>query len=239
MTPGVIYTRIPETDRNLVKAAAEIGVADLQEALGPVTGRKCLMGPSMRPLSVSWRIAGPAVTALDYPGDNLMMHQALYLATAGQVLVVSNGGSSQGALWGELTGIQAQRKGVAGLVAHGAVRDTGALLTMNFPVWSTAIHASHSEKRGPGAVNVPIVVDGVTVHPGDIIVADADGVIAISPNDLPKALEGAEQRRAKETEMKRRLAAGETLYKMLNIARAINACGLSTRETTWQNDADR
>lgn len=235
----LIYTRVPESDPTLVAAAAEAGVADLHEALGAVAGRMLLMDPRMRPLDMKMRVAGPAVTAFNYPGDNLMMHQALYLAGKGQVLVMANGGGHQGALWGELAGHYAQHKGIAGLVADAAVRDSAQLVEIGFPVWSSAIHASHPEKRGPGAVNVPIVCGGVIVNPGDVIVADADGVLVIPPEHLALAVKGAAERKAKEDGVRAKLAAGATLYEILNIAKAIEASGAEVRDVTWAQDQAR
>lgn len=236
MITPIIYTKIPPSDPALVAQAAKIGVADLHEALGAVTGRMLLMGTRLRPLDPSKRIAGPAVTAFNWPGDNLMMHQALYLAKAGQVLVMSNGGGVQGALWGELAAIHARDKGVAGLIADGAVRDCDALLAMGFPVWSSAIHASHPDKRGAGAVNVPIVIDGVIVNPGDVIVADGDGVLVIPPEHLAHAVKGALERGKKEEEIKRKLASGASLYELMNLGEAVAATGAEIRDTTWQQD---
>jgi len=232
----VIYTKIPASDPTLLAAAAEAGVADLHEALGAVTGRMLLMDPRMRPLHPSMKVAGPAVTAFNYPGDNLMMHQALYLAERGQVLVMANGGGHQGALWGELAGHYAQHKGIAGLVADAAVRDSAQLVEIGFPTWSSAVHASHPEKRGPGAVNVPVVVGGVIVNPGDIVVGDADGVLVIPPEYLAHAVAGAQERKAKEDGVRAKLATGATLYEVLGIAKAIAASGAEIRETSWQQD---
>jgi len=239
MITPVIYTKVPASDPALVAEAAAAGVADLHEALGAVAGRMLLMDPRMRPLDLGMRTAGPAVTAFNYPGDNLMMHQALYLAQPGQVLVMANGGGHQGALWGELAGHYAQHKGLAGLVADAAVRDCAQLVELGFPVWSSAIHASHPEKRGPGAVNVPLVAGGVIVNPGDIVVGDADGVLVIPPEHLRHAVEGARERRAKEAGVREKLAAGATLYDILGIAKAIAATGAEVRETTWQQDRAR
>jgi len=236
MISPVIYTKIPESDPGLVAAAAEAGVADLHEALGPIAGMAQLMGPRMRPLDPRWRIAGPAVTAVMFPGDNLMMHKALDLAEAGQVRVITNGGGLHGAVWGELAAVVAQRKGVAGLVADASVRDTEALLAMGFPVWSTSIHASHGEKRGPGAINAPVVIDGVVVNPGDIIVADADGVLAVPRLALADAVKGAQQRRAREAGMKEKLAAGASLLKLLGLDKVLAATGIAVRDTTWEED---
>lgn len=228
-----IYTQIAEADPALMKEAAEIGVADLHEGLGAVLGRTLLVSAAMRPLNPAQKIAGPAVTAYNYPGDNLATHQALYVAKRGNVLVMTNGGEIQGAQFGELTGLQAVGKGLTGLVCHGSVRDTQSLIEMGFPVWSTAIHPSHPEKRGPASVNVPIVIDGVTVNPGDIVVADADGVIVIPPALLATAMENARKRRDREVEVRGRLAKGETLYDMFEIGKAVTASGAEIFESTW------
>ncbi|HTJ63837.1 MAG TPA: 4-carboxy-4-hydroxy-2-oxoadipate aldolase/oxaloacetate decarboxylase [Alphaproteobacteria bacterium] len=236
MIPPVVYTKIPETDPALVAAAAEMGVADLHEALGAVEGRALLMSPRMRPLDPTLKMAGAAVTVFNYPGDNLMMHQALYLAGKGHVLVMTNGGAATSAQWGELAGVEAQTKGLAGLVVDGAVRDTQALIAMRFPVWATAIHASHPEKRGPGAVNIPVVVDGVLVHPGDIVVADGDGVLVIPPAYLRHAVDGARRRQDKEADMRRRILAGEHLHDLLGLQKAMDASGVEIRQTSWAED---
>jgi 4-hydroxy-4-methyl-2-oxoglutarate aldolase len=237
--PPVVYTKVPQTDPALVAAAAELGVADLHEALGAVEGRALLMSPRMRPLDPTLKMAGAAVTVFNYPGDNLMMHQALYLAGKGHVLVMTNGGTAISAQWGELAGVEAQTKGLAGLVVDGAVRDTQALIAMRFPVWSTAIHASHPEKRGPGAVNIPIVVDGVTVHPGDIVVADGDGVLVIPPIYLKHAIDGARRRQDKEADMRRRILAGEHLHDLLGLKGAMGSSGVEIRDTSWAKDQAR
>lgn len=239
MTQPVIYTRIPASDPALIAAARECGVSDLHEALGPVAGRMVLMSPRMRPLNPGVRIAGPAVTAYNYPGDNLMIHKALHLVEAGQVLVFTNGGGTQGALWGEMAATYARRKGVGGVIVDGSIRDTDALSEMRFPVWSTAVSPSHPEKRAPGAVNVPIVCDGVLVNPGDIVVADGDGVLVIPRQDLRMAVEGAQARMAKEAELRKRLETGVSLFELLNMQPALDATGIEVRDTTWQEDEAR
>lgn len=231
---SVIYNRIPAADAAFIERASAFGVADLHEALGPVRGRMCLMSPAMRPIAAGQHVCGQAVTAYNYPGDNLMIHAALDLAQAGQVLVFTNGGSSQGALWGDVACGFAKKKGVAGVVAHGAVRDTDALRALEFPVWATAISPEHPEKRGPGAVNVPIVVDGVLVEPGDIIAADADGVLVIPRAELARAVEGAEARARAETTIRERIAAGELPLDILGLRAAIKAAGIERHDRTWQ-----
>ncbi|MFM9845711.1 MAG: 4-carboxy-4-hydroxy-2-oxoadipate aldolase/oxaloacetate decarboxylase [Hyphomicrobiaceae bacterium] len=230
----IICTRIPLPEPDLVAEAANYAIADLHEALGAVQGRMALMSPRMRPLLEGRRISGAAVTSYNFPGDNLMIHVALNVAQRGQVLVLTNGGGSQGALWGDVACTFAAQKGIAGVVADGPVRDVDALRKMNFPVWATAISPSHPEKRGPGSVNVPVVVDGVLVEPGDVIVADGDGVLVIPRTRIAATVEGARQRAAKEVAIRQRIKAGESLFEILNMDAAAKASGIEQIDATWE-----
>ncbi len=232
---SVIYRQIPEPDAALVAEAARYAIADLHEALGPVGGRQCLMSPRMRPIQDGRRISGAAVTSYNFPGDNLMIHVALNVAKRGHILVLTNGGGSQGALWGDVACTFAAKKGLAGVVAAGAVRDVDAVRELGFPVWATAISPEHPEKRGPGSVNVPIVVDGVLVEPGDVIVADDDGVLVIPQAHLARAIDGARARADKETAIRERIRAGESLYEILNMAGNVKAAGIEEIDGTWRD----
>lgn len=232
---SVIYSDIPRPDSWLIARAAEFGVADLHGALGTVAGRMCLMSPSMRPIAPGQRLCGPAITAWNYPGDNLAIHAALNTARAGDVLVFTNGGGHQGSLWGDVACGFAVKKGVAGAVVHGAVRDTDAVRDLGFPVWSTHISVEQPDKRGPAAVNVPIVVDGVLVEPGDVIAADADGVVVIPRALLPKTIEGAEARAANEVNVRARIAAGELPLDILGLRAVIENAGIEQITGTWED----
>jgi len=229
----IICTRIPLPDPALVAEAAKYALADLHESLGAVQGRMALMSSRMRPLLQGRRISGAAVTSYNFPGDNLMIHLALNVAARGQILVLANGGGTQGALWGDVACTFAAQKGVAGVVADGPVRDIDALREMDFPVWATSISPSHPEKRGPGSVNVPIVVDGVLVEPGDVIVADGDGVLAIPQAHLARTLEGARQRAEREVAIRKRIKAGESLFQILNMQAAVEGAGIRQVDATW------
>ena len=229
----IICTRIPLPDPALVEEAAKYALADLHESLGAVQGRMALMSSRMRPLLQGRRISGAAVTSYNFPGDNLMIHVALNVAERGQILVLANGGGTQGALWGDVACTFAAHKGIAGVVADGPVRDIDALREMDFPVWATSISPSHSEKRGPGSVNVPIVVDGVLVEPGDVIVADGDGVLAIPQAHLARTLEGARQRAEREVAIRKRIKAGESLFQILNMQAAVEGAGIRQVDATW------
>lgn len=233
----VIYTKVPEADPALVAEAARYALADLHEALGPVAGRMALMGPRMRPLQQGRRISGQAVTSYNFPGDNLMIHVALNVARKDQVLVLTNGGGHQGALWGDVACTFAVKKGVAAVVAAGAVRDVEAVRALGFPVWATAISPEHPEKRGPGAVNVPVVVDGVLVEPGDVIVADDDGVLCIPLAELNRTLDGARARADREAGIRDRINAGESLFEILGMAKAVEAAGIPVHDTAWPGAA--
>lgn len=235
---SVIYTRIPLPDPILVKEAKKYGVADLHESLGPVNGRMALMSPRMRSLSQGSRICGAAVTGYNYPGDNLMVHVGLRVTERGQILVLTNGGGHQGALCGDITCAYAQKKGVEGIVADGPVRDIDTLRELQFPVWSTFVSPSHPEKRGPGSVNVPVVVDGVLVEPGDVIVADGDGVLVIPREKLKVTIERARIRSEKEVAIRKRIKAGESLFEILKMRDTVVAAGIPERDMTWEQDAE-
>jgi 4-hydroxy-4-methyl-2-oxoglutarate aldolase len=229
----IICRRIPQPDPGLVAEAAKYAIADLHESLGAVQGRMALMSSRMCPLLDGRRISGAAVTSHNFPGDNLMIHVALNVAQRGQILVLANGGGTQGALWGDVACTFAAKKGIAGVIADGPVRDVEALRRMSFPVWSTSVSPSHPEKRGPGSVNVPIVADGVLVEPGDVIVADDDGVLVIPQAHLARAVEGARARAAKEVAIRARIEAGESLFEILNMEAAVRAAGIEQVDKTW------
>lgn len=232
----VVYNKIPRPDPALLARAAEFGVADLHGALGLVAGRMCLMSPAMAPIAPGQKVCGPVVTAWNFPGDNLAIHAALYTAEPGDVLVLTNGGGHQGALWGDVACGYARKKGVAGTVVHGACRDLDAIRQLGYPVWSTAVSVEHPKKRGPAAVNVPVVVDGVLVEPGDVIVGDSDGVLVIPRALLSLAVKNAEARAAREAEFRRRTEQGEALFDILGMREVVEGLGIEIKDCTWEED---
>lgn len=229
----VAYTQIPRIDKELLKRAAAISVADLHEGLGAVAGRQCLMQPQMRPMHPGRPICAQAITCYSYPGDNLMLHIAAKLAQPGDALVITNGGTPHGAMWGDVMTFFCQQKGIVGAVIDGPARDTDRIAETGFPVYSTSISVSHPEKRGPGAVNVPIVVAGVNVNPGDVIVADSDGVMAIPPHLLEAGIANAEVRIAKEDAIRKRIASGEALFDIMGLAKDVEAAGVHEIKGKW------
>ena len=232
---SVVYKKIPRIDAGLIERAKRINVADLHEALGPVAGRQCLMRPEMRAIFPDARVCGQAITSFNFPGDNLMLHAAFRVAEAGDVLVLSNGGSPQGALWGEIASYYSRIRKLGGAVIDGAARDTVQITEMGFPVFASYVSVSYPGKRGPGAVNVPITVCGVTVNPGDLVVGDADGVIAIAPAQVETAVSNAEARMEKESDIKRKLDDGKTLYEVAGMKALFEAAGIVEVDGTWRD----
>ncbi|HEY8450203.1 MAG TPA: 4-carboxy-4-hydroxy-2-oxoadipate aldolase/oxaloacetate decarboxylase [Bacillota bacterium] len=230
---NVVYTKIRRPRRDQVERARAAGVAMLHEAMGIVSGRLGLMSPRMRPLNPGLRIAGPAITAYNHPGSGLMVHVANHLAQPGDVLVLCSGGSDRVAQWGDMATTQAQERGVAGVVIDGAVRDSDELIERRFPVWSTSVSAAHPERNVAGAVNVPVVCDGVLVRPGDLVVADTDGVLVVPFEDIDAVLAAAEERARKEEAIVDGVRSGRTMYEILGLEAVLDQLGTRRIDAVW------
>jgi 4-hydroxy-4-methyl-2-oxoglutarate aldolase len=203
---SVVYTKVNRVERALCEKALQVSVSDLHEALGGARAHSQTMSHRMRPLLAGVRIAGPAVTACCPPGDNLMMHRALFLSEPGDVLVVQC--PESGAQWGDMAAFYAKQKGLGGIVVDGYIRDTDDLLELRSPVWATKIGASTPAKAGHGIVNAPIVCDGVRVEPGDLVVADGDGVVVIPRKEAAAVVDTALQRKLREDAVRQQIVAG-------------------------------
>lgn len=191
---NVIVTDPPRTAIADLDRLAEYGTATVHEAYG----RTGLVGASLAPLQQGARIAGSAVTVLSWPGDNLMIHAAVEQCQAGDILVVATNSPSLDGSFGELFATQLQHRGVRGLITTGGVRDAVDLRAMGFHVWSAAVNAQGTVKATPGAVNVPVIVGGVTVNPGDAVIADDDGVMIVPRLDVADAIASSQSRTEKE-----------------------------------------
>jgi 4-hydroxy-4-methyl-2-oxoglutarate aldolase len=200
-----IVRNIPRPDVEAVKLLGELGVATIHEA----QGRTGAMQPYMRPIYLSARVSGAAVTVSCHPGDNLMVHAAVEVCKPGDVLVVVTHSESTDGMFGDLLGTSCQAHGVLGLIIDAGVRDTAELTAMNFPVWAKAISPQGTVKASPGSVNVPVVCAGMLVNPGDVIVGDADGVVVVPRATAAAAAKAGQQRIAKEEKTRERLAKGE------------------------------
>jgi len=206
-----VFLRVNRVDAGLCRQALEVTVSDLHEAAS-ARGRGGLMSSRMRQMQKGGRIAGPAVTAFCAPGDNLMMHRALYLAQPGDVLVVVCDAETSGAQWGDMATRYAMRKGLAGVVVQGCVRDTDTVEALGCKVWATHVLSIHPDKKGHGFVNTPVVCDGVTVNPGDLVMADGDGVICVPRAEAEATVQAALARMRKEEEMAKAIERGEAVW---------------------------
>jgi 4-hydroxy-4-methyl-2-oxoglutarate aldolase len=190
----VVVTDPPRADVEDAEALGKYGVATVHEALGRVG----YLGPELRPAWPGARTGGTAVTAVCWPGDNLMIHVAVEQCRPGDVLVVTTNSPSTDGLFGELFATALAHRGVRGVVLGCGVRDVAELREMGFPVWSRAVSAQGSVKATPGAVNVPVSLGGQVVHPGDVVLGDDDGVMVVPRGDVARALSGAAARVEKE-----------------------------------------
>ncbi|WP_327654101.1 4-carboxy-4-hydroxy-2-oxoadipate aldolase/oxaloacetate decarboxylase [Streptomyces sp. NBC_00483] len=192
--PGVIVTNPPKAEPKDVEALAGYGVATVHEAMG----RTGLLGHHLRPNQQDTRIAGTAVTVLSWPGDNLMIHAAVEQCGEGDILVVTTTSPSTDGMFGELFATALQKRGVRGIVTNAGIRDTSELREMGFHAWSAAVSAQGTVKATGGSVNVPVVIGGETVRPGDVIVADDDGVVVVPRERAAEAAEKSQAREEKE-----------------------------------------
>jgi 4-hydroxy-4-methyl-2-oxoglutarate aldolase len=201
----VVIKNIERADARIVDELGAAGTATVHEAIG----RRGYLGPGIRPIQRDVRIGGSAVTVLSHPGDNLMIHAAVECCRPGDVLVVAVTAPSTHGAFGDLLASSLMAHGVRGLVIDAAVRDTMDLRAMGFPVWTRHVSCQGTVKNTPGSVNVPVVIGGVAIRPGDVVCGDDDGVVVVPRDEAAWALERTDERLAKEAGVRDRLEAGE------------------------------
>lgn len=200
-----VVKNINRPEQQWIEQFKKLDVSTVYEA----QGRKGLMSHELKPVIQGASICGPAVTAVCYAGDNLMIHAAIEVCQPGDVLVITTIGESVSGMIGELIVTALQKRGVQGVVIDAGIRDAAQIRALDFPVWSKAIHPEGTTKSRGGWVNAPAVCGGTIVNPGDLVMADDDGVVVVKNEDVQFAIEASTQRMKKEKVTRAKIANGE------------------------------
>ncbi|HEY5310117.1 MAG TPA: 4-carboxy-4-hydroxy-2-oxoadipate aldolase/oxaloacetate decarboxylase [Casimicrobiaceae bacterium] len=219
---GVVKRNVVRADSAAVAKLARFGVATVHEAMGRVG----LMKTCMRPIYAGAHLCGTAVTVLLQPGDNWMMHVAAEQLCEGDVVVAACTTDNDDGFFGDLLATSFRARGAVGLVIDGGVRDVKDLTAMRFPVFSKAISAKGTVKATLGSVNIPVICAGALVHPGDVVIADDDGVVVVPAGIAQQAADAAEAREANEAGKRKQLAAGVLGLDMYKMREPLELAGL-------------
>jgi 4-hydroxy-4-methyl-2-oxoglutarate aldolase len=217
-----VIKEISRPAQNRVQELADFETATVHEAYGGKGALSC----DIKPVDPSGRVCGPAVTVSGRPGDNLILHKAIYVAEPGDVLVATVGGYTEAGPWGEIMTVAAQARKIAGLIIDGSVRDSSAIRRLAFPVFSRAISIKGTTKETLGLINHPIHMGGIPIRPGDIVLGDADGVVVVAAADLTWVLEKCRQRRDKEEKAMEEIRRGRSTLELYGFDKVLNAKGL-------------
>ena len=205
MTGFEIHARQRAVSKELVEKFRQVPVANVSDCMSRMTAG----GARLRPMHDGTPLAGPALTVRTRPGDNLLVHKALSLAQPGDVIVVDAGGDLTNAIIGEIMTTYAESRGIAGIIINGAIRDCGTIRRSAFPVYAAGVTHRGPYKDGPGSINQAVTVGGMLVHPGDVVVGDTDGVIAVRPDEALAVAKLAHEKVAHERQTIADILAGK------------------------------
>jgi 4-hydroxy-4-methyl-2-oxoglutarate aldolase len=226
---GVVVRQVARAAAEIVAELGSAGVATVHEA-----GAQGLLDPGLRPIQEGARIGGSAVTVSCAPGDNIMVHAAVETIEPGDVLVVATASRADNGMFGELLATSVMIRGCAGVVVDGGVRDVSDLRRMGLPVWARVVHAAGTVKATPGSVNLPVTCGGVAVGPGDVVVADDDGVAIVGREQVDAVLAAVRARLAREDETRARLASGELGVDLYGFRQKLEDMGVRWIDTPEQ-----
>jgi len=207
----------------LVNRYSDLSSATIHEA----SGGKGALSSRIKPISPEMKICGPVVTVKVRPCDNLMLHEAIYVAERGDVIVADAEGYAEAGAWGEIMAVAAQQRGIAGFVFNGAVRDSQVMADIGFPVFACGLSIKGTGKVSPGSINHPLNLDNITINPGDLIVGDRDGLVVVAREEAEDVLEKSLAREEKEKMIKERLRRGESTLDIYGFRNALKALGLT------------
>lgn len=219
-----ILQRKQAVSLELARKFLQIPVANVSDCMSRMTAG----GPTIRAMHDGTAMAGPALTIKCRPGDNLMLHKALKIAQPGDVIVVDAGGDLTNAITGEIMIGEAKLKGYGGVVINGAIRDSDVIGKDSFPVFAAGVTHRGPYKDGPGEINVPIAIDGMVIHPGDLIIGDADGILCVPLAQVEKMLAAAEQKQVIESRMIADIASGTYDHRWVDETLARIGCHIET-----------
>jgi regulator of RNase E activity RraA len=223
MTIGFrILNRERTASKELVAEFAKLPVANVSDSMARMTAA----GPTLRPMHTSGGMAGVALTVKARPGDNLMLHKAIDMAVPGDVIVVDAGGDLANALMGELMLAYAIKKGVVGFVLNGAIRDLDNFRATNLPTYAAGVTHRGPYKDGPGEINVPVAIDGMVIHPGDIMIGDSDGVLCVPIDGAEEILKSTQAKSEAEIKQMAAIEAGTNDRSWVDRALIQRGCNL-------------
>jgi 4-hydroxy-4-methyl-2-oxoglutarate aldolase len=234
---GIAVKHVRRADAASVAALAKYGVATIHEAMG----RMGLLDTYIRPIYPGAKACGTAITVFAHPGDNWMLHVAAEMLQPGDVAVLGTSSDNTDGMFGDLLATSFRARGALGLVIDAGCRDTAELRDMGFPVWSRAVHAEGTVKATVGSVNTPIICAGALVHPGDVVVADDDGVVIVPKLRAAQVAAAAAAREVKEAGTRQRLAAGELGLDVYGMREPLAKAGLKyfEDEAAWQREVQK